>query len=1152
MPAPFEVERWRPDDLDCYGSCDAGRRARKLDEVGREQEWTPSRVRQPDTTALIPSRAPHAGLIAASCAMILAFGCEDAAPSTAIGDVVMPGSDATGVDAETDVPPSDVRQCLSAADCPVAPTCSVSLCSGDGRCLVAPRPEGTACASDDPCAASAECLSGTCTVSNRRSGCPCPPLGCGGAGGIDTDGDQCDDTCRIPCSTACDCPGTLTAPDCEGLAPSYECAAGHCVVRCDAPLTETSETCQPCADSAECGAGRYCDRPGCSPTGQCEPRPTSCLPTAAPVCRCDGLTSASACAAAAAGASVAHEGVCECDGPCGPDGAGLCERPTGECGARGVCLERPGSCEPQGDVASDGVCGCGQTSWPSDCERRLAGVAKASDGPCDCPPLVCPPTTYPVIAAPTVPGGLACPTTCTPCPALGCPAGSVPVMDDGATEATVPAGCPNGCAATPCSTSSSDCPVGSECVGTTCDTDAGLCKPIAVTCSANATPVCGCDGVTRASACAARLAGVTVDYDGACIVACGGPLGLECPPGAICDDVTCGDEPGVNSGICAAEGDCGGPVCGCDGTTYATECERRDAGVARAHVGACGCSPLACDAGAIAVDDDGDSCPDRCEALVCSGAVPCPSGAWCEADLGQPVCGGTGRCAPTSVACSAASLPVCGCDGVIHASACAAAIAGVAWQSAPACSPPPTPCARNEDCASNAYCASSTTDLCGSSGTCEPRPGSCDDAPASPVCGCDGRTWDSDCERRRAGVGAATPDACACNGALDCAVDQFCDQPSCDAPGSCAPRPTTCPTGEASPVCGCDGQTWTSACAARAAGTAVGTCDVTCTPGTPDCGPLAYCDGCEGELGICRPRTSACTFTSEPSCGCDGIRYPSDCERAAAGVGEATLARCGCADVPCSVPTIAVDLTGDGCPDACSLCPAIACGDDQSAVDTDADGCVDLCVPKCKTPPTCKGERVLVDSDGDGCVDTCRCGGLPVCAGAQVASDSTGDGCPDTCVCPVPPSCTAAEVPTDHNGDGCIDACRCPAFAGCDAPQVVIDANGDGCVDSCRCPLHECAEGLVSYDADGDGCRDTCACAFIALCGPNATPADSDGDGCAERCECKSVTACGIDRVASDPDGDGCADACLCKTLTCPPGQSPTDTDESGCADTCK
>jgi hypothetical protein len=108
--------------------------------------------------------------------------------------------------------------------------------------------------------------------------------------------------------------------------------------------------------------------------------------------------------------------------------------------------------------------------------------------------------------------------------------------------------------------------------------------------------VCGCDGVTYDSECERLNAGVTVQHDGPCDPAptsCG--LGIECPEGLFCEYPTgdCGE--GL-SGICLpmraepcnlCTAFVGAPVCGCNWTTYVSDCERQAAGVAKWFDGDC-------------------------------------------------------------------------------------------------------------------------------------------------------------------------------------------------------------------------------------------------------------------------------------------------------------------------------------------------------------------------------------------------------------------------------------------------------------------------------------------------------------------------------------------------------------------------------------
>ena len=100
----------------------------------------------------------------------------------------------------------------------------------------------------------------------------------------------------------------------------------------------------------------------------------------------------------------------------------------------------------------------------------------------------------------------------------------------------------------------------------------------------------------------------TTSTDAECIdrlLACGGPDDEQCPSGQYCerfgsfcsygrcsDSVTpCDYSNGGGFGTCRplpGDGDCGDePVCGCDGKTYASDCERKKASVAWLHNGTC-------------------------------------------------------------------------------------------------------------------------------------------------------------------------------------------------------------------------------------------------------------------------------------------------------------------------------------------------------------------------------------------------------------------------------------------------------------------------------------------------------------------------------------------------------------------------------------
>lgn len=98
-----------------------------------------------------------------------------------------------------------------------------------------------------------------------------------------------------------------------------------------------------------------------------------------------------------------------------------------------------------------------------------------------------------------------------------------------------------------------------------------------------------------------------------------------------------------------------------------------------------------------------------------------------------------------------------------------------------------------------------------------------------------------------------------------------------DDPGACTPIPTSCTTAQNDPVCGCDGKTYPSSCAAAHAG--VDTKSTGPCPGAFTCGPL-ICDSTSEYCSYapdlqapptqspysCQPLPATC-FTT-PSCDC--------------------------------------------------------------------------------------------------------------------------------------------------------------------------------------------------------------------------------------------------------------------------------------------
>lgn len=158
------------------------------------------------------------------------------------------------------------------------------------------------------------------------------------------------------------------------------------------------------------------------------------------------------------------------------------------------------------------------------------------------------------------------------------------------------------------------CPEGFFCklpVGACCCDFMGMCAPIPTACPDVWDPVCGCDGVTYGNECEADAAGITIAHRGACSEVCGGIAGISCSPGEFCKFPigTCNIVD--NQGVCAPVPDAcitlWDPVCGCDGVTYANECDADRAGVSIDHRGECVIT--ACAASRDLSDPDLSFCP---------------------------------------------------------------------------------------------------------------------------------------------------------------------------------------------------------------------------------------------------------------------------------------------------------------------------------------------------------------------------------------------------------------------------------------------------------------------------------------------------------------------------------------------------------------
>lgn len=157
---------------------------------------------------------------------------------------------------------------------------------------------------------------------------------------------------------------------------------------------------------------------------------------------------------------------------------------------------------------------------------------------------------------------------------------------------------------------------------------------------------------------------------------CGGFAGLKCPVGQACQYEFGRCNVADLSGTCVAVPETcptqGPPVCGCDGKTYANECELLKASVRPDKKGACG-------------HGEGNS-DNKPKPTVCQGNPDCAGTEFCEFATGT--CKAPGSCEVRPEVCTREFKPVCGCDNKTYGNDCERRVAGVSLKAQGECSAP--------------------------------------------------------------------------------------------------------------------------------------------------------------------------------------------------------------------------------------------------------------------------------------------------------------------------------------------------------------------------------------------------------------------------------------------------------------------------------